>query len=291
MDDVPFERLDDLWDYGDPAESERRFTALLVGARHDESGRYVAETLTQIARAQGLQRRFEDADRTLDDADAALGSDDQRGRVRILLERGRIANTAGRPGRGADSFLAAWELARSAGEDALAVDAAHMLGIVEPPDSARAWNARAMELARSSSDAAARRWIASLANNMGWARHDAGDYVEALELFRVAVAERERQDDPARTRIARWSVARCLRSLGRADDALAEQRSLAAELAVVGEIDGYVTEEIAECLLTLGRNAEARPWFARAYAELSADGELRTREPDRLERLRVQGKT
>ena len=291
MDDVPFERLDDLWDYGDPDGSERRFTALLVRARHDECRRYVAETLTQIARAQGLQRRFAEADRTLDDADAAVGSDDRRGRVRILLERGRIANTAGRPGRGTDWFLNAWELARASGEDALAIDAAHMLGIVDPPHSAGEWNERAMELARSSSDPDAQRWIASLANNMAWARHDARDYEEALELFQIALAERERQDDPVRTRIARWSVARCLRSLGRADEALAEQRVLAAELEAVGEIDGYVTEEIAECLLTLGRKDEARPAFARAYAELSADDELLTRQPERLERLRMLGET
>ena len=56
-------------------------------------------------------------------------------------------------------------------------------------------------------------------------------------------------------------------------------------------LDGYVTEEIAECLLTLGRNDEARPVFARAYAELSADDELQSREPERLERLRVLGET
>ena len=253
MDDVPLERLDDLWDFGDPAESERRFTALLVRARRDESGRHVAETLTQIARAQGLQRRFEDADRTLDDAQAALGADDDRTRVRILLERGRVANTAGREGRGSEEFLAAWELARASGEDGLAVDAAHMLGIVEPPESAWEWNERAIELARSSTDPAARRWVASVANNMAWAKHDAGAYEEALDLFELALAERERQDDPGRTRVARWSVARCLRSLGRTEEALAEQQSLAAELEALSESDEYVIEEIAECLRALGR--------------------------------------
>ena len=253
MDDVPLERLDDLWDFGDPAASERRFTALLVRAHQETGGRYVAETLSQLARAQGLQRRFEDADRTLDDADAALGADDDRTRVRILLERGRVANTAGREGRGSEEFLAAWELARASGEDALAVDAAHMLGIVEPPARAWEWNERAMELARSSPDPAARRWVASVANNMAWAKHDAGAYEEALELFSLALVERERQDDPGRTRIARWSVARCLRSLGRTEDALAEQQSLAAELEALGETDEYVTEEIAECLRALGR--------------------------------------
>jgi tetratricopeptide (TPR) repeat protein len=282
--------LDALWDFGDPAGSEQRFATAVERARHGDE-RILAEALTQVARAQGLQRRFEDAGRTLDDAERALRPGDDRSRIRVLLERGRIANTAGRPGRGADSFLNAWELARASGEDSLAVDAAHMLGIVEPPDSAREWNERAMELARSSSDPDARRWVASLANNLAWARHDAGDYAEALELFRIALAERERQDDPVRTRIARWAVARCLRSLGRADEALAEQRSLAAELEAVAEIDGYVTEEIGECLLVLGRTNEARPVFARAYAELSSDDELRSREPERLERLRMLGET
>jgi tetratricopeptide (TPR) repeat protein len=242
--------LDDLWDFGDPGGSERRFAERLAQDDADD----VAETLTQLARAQGLQERFEEADRTLDEAEAALGADDRRARVRLLLERGRVANTAGRDGRGADAFLAAWELARASGEDALAIDAAHMLGIVEPPDEGWAWNERAMELARSSPDPAARRWVASLANNMGWARHEAGAYDEALELFTLALAERELQGDDVRTRIARWCVARCLRSLGRTEEALAAQRALAAELEAIGETDEYVDEEIAECLRALARD-------------------------------------
>ena len=44
-----------------------------------------------------------------------------------------------------------------------------------------------------------------------------------------------------------------MRSLGRTEEALAEQRSLAAELEALGETDEYVTEEIAECLRALGR--------------------------------------
>ena len=244
--------LDALWDFGDPAGSERRFKERLARMRQVEGGD-VAETLTQLARAQGLQHRFEDADRTLDETEGVVRDDARRARVRILLERGRVANTAGREGRGVDTFLAAWELARTAGEDALAVDAAHMLGIVEEPELAREWNERAMELARSSPDPAARRWVASLANNMAWARHEVGAFDEALELFELALAERERQDDPTRTRIARWCVARCLRSLGRTEEALTEQQALAIELQALGETDEYVTEEIAECLRALGR--------------------------------------
>ena len=178
------DELDSLWDFDDPDGSEQRFRALLPGAGQVQGGALLTELLTQIARAEGLEGRFRDADRTLDDAEAALLPSD---------ERGRVANTARREGRGSSLFLAAWDRARAAGEDALAVDAAHMLGIVEPSEEAWAWNERAMELARRSPEPAARRWVASFANNMGWARHDACAYDEALELFQLALAERRRE--------------------------------------------------------------------------------------------------
>lgn len=156
---IPLAELDLLSDFDDPGAGERRLAALLPRARNELDGAFLTEVLTQLARARGLLRRFDEADATLDDAEAALRPDDVRGRVRIHLERGRVANTAGREGRGRRSFLAAWELACAAGEDALAVDAAHMLGIVEPPDIAWEWNERAMELAHSSHDPGARRWV------------------------------------------------------------------------------------------------------------------------------------
>jgi tetratricopeptide (TPR) repeat protein len=280
--------LDALWDFGDPAASEERFRAFVERARADDEP-ILAEALTQLARAQGLQRRFDHADSTLDEAEAALRPDDVRGRIRLDLERGRVANTAGRPGRGAEPFRRAWELARAASEDGLAVDAAHMLGIVEPRDDAWAWNERAMELARTSADPVARRWVGSLANNMGWALHDAGEVDAAIALFersRDAFLEDGRDD---RARIARWSIARCLRSRGDLQPALAVQEELLAELDALGETDGYVFEEIAECLLALGRDDEARPYFARAWEELRVDPNLSVDEPERLERLRALG--
>jgi hypothetical protein len=56
-----------------------------------------------------------------------------------------------------------------------------------------------------------------------------------------------------------------------------------------GESDGYVFEELGECLLLLGRPGEARLFFARAYAELSRDSWLAESEPARLERLKELG--
>jgi tetratricopeptide (TPR) repeat protein len=265
---VALAELDLLWDFDDPAGSERRFSRLALRARADDGAAFLAEVLTQLARAQGLQRRFDDADATLADAEAALGTADARGRVRLLLERGRVANTAGRDGRGRTEFLTAWELARAADEDGLAIDAAHMLGIVESPEVAWEWNVRAMELARTSPDPAARRWVGSLASNMGWSRREAGDVDGAIALFaqsRDAFLADGRVD---RARVARWSIARCLRSRGDVEEALDAQQALLAELDALGEADGYVLEEIAECLVALGRDEEAQPYFARARRAL-----------------------
>ena len=48
-------------------------------------------------------------------------------------------------------------------------------------------------------------------------------------------------------------------------------------------------EEIGECLLTLKREDEARPYFAKAYEVLSQDELLVEQEPDRIARLKELG--
>lgn len=80
--------LDALWDFGDPGGSEERFRAFVEHARAGDEP-ILAETPTRLARAQGLQRQFEVADRTPDEAEAALRPDDNPGRIRLHLERGR----------------------------------------------------------------------------------------------------------------------------------------------------------------------------------------------------------
>ena len=67
------------------------------------------------------------------------------------------------------------------------------------------------------------------------------------------------------------------------------QRSLLEEHKAAETKDGYVYEELAECLLILGQADEARPYFNLAYHELSKDTWLKDKEKDRLERLRRLG--
>jgi len=281
------EAIDALWDYGDPAESEARFQGLLRELRAG-SAEYV-EVLTQAARAQGLQRQFEAAHKSLDEAEEMLVAGMGRARARYLLERGRVFRSSGNVEQARPLFEAALNAAQPAGEDNYAVDAAHMLGIVEQGEAGVAWHVRAMEMAEQAKDPRARGWLGSLYNNLGWTFHDQGDYAQALELFEKAQAFREAKGQRPETLIARWCVARCLRSLGRVEEALGRQRALLAEHERDGGQDGYVFEELGECLLALGRGEEARPYFAQAHTLLSQDEWLMDNEAARVARLKGLG--
>jgi tetratricopeptide (TPR) repeat protein len=281
--------FDALWDYDHPDSTERAFRALLPDAERAGDPDYLAQLLTQIARTEGLQMKFEEAHATLDRAEALLTDATKVARVRLLLERGRVLNSSRRREESKPLFEAAWDSARACGADGFAVDAAHMLGIVASPDSSVMWNRTAIEYAEGSADPAARRWLGSLCNNLGWTYHDRGEFETALGLFRRALAAREAEGKKGAIRVARWCVARAERSLGRFEDALAAQRALLAETEAEHAPDGYVQEEIAECLTALGKEDEARPHFAAAYELLSQDAWLRRDEPDRLERLRRLG--
>ncbi|HVU12168.1 MAG TPA: tetratricopeptide repeat protein [Phototrophicaceae bacterium] len=176
--------FDALWDYDHADQTEHAFRDLLPQLEGD----LAAQLLTQIARAQGLQGQFEQGHATLDQAEQQITSATQTARVRLLLERGRLFNSAGQPDQARPLFERAWELGQQIGEIGYAVDAGHMLGILEAP--ALDWSLKTAALAESSSDPRARRWLGSLYNNIGWTYHDRGDDALALATFERALALR-----------------------------------------------------------------------------------------------------
>ena len=204
--------IDSFWEYGDPALSEARFRAALAGAQGDER----LELQTQIARTLGLRGRFVEAEALLAEVGRELVGAGPRPHIRYLLERGRVYNSSGNKDTARPLFIRAWELAQAAGQVGLAVDAAHMVAITYTGlPEAITWNLRGLELARPSQDAKARALIPAMLNNTAWDLHEMGEYKQALALFAEAQMEWEKRGQPAQIQIARWSVARCLRSLGR----------------------------------------------------------------------------
>ena len=229
--------LQDLWDFDDPAGSEQRLRA----AADIAEGTDRLVLLTQVARALGLQERYDEGHALLDE----LAVSDDELAARISLERGRLLRSAGDPEAARPHLVAAEQAAAAAGLDVLRVDAVHMLALVAAPEDRVAVNERGLDLAMHSKDPAARDWDASLLNNIGMVHADAGDFGTALAVFEQALAARERIGDPDRIRVARWMVAWALRNLGRTTDALAMQRALKAELEAAGTADPHVDEELA----------------------------------------------
>ena len=272
--------FDALWDFNDPASTEQKFLELWLSFSNQPNEQ--AELLTQIARTRGLQRRFEEAHATLNEALKLLelGS---RAQVRYFLERGRVYRSSNEIELAKPCFEQAFQLGSNLGEDTLTVDAAHMLALVESGEMALEWSVRALELARTSHDEKARAWKASLLNNIGWNLLTLGRFEEALEHFQETVNVHE--GNPTKQRIARWSVARVLRSSNKPQQALELQYELLRLLETQEEADGYVHEEIAENLLMLDMPTEAATHFERAFELLSSDSGLQKSEPARLVRL------
>lgn len=270
------EAIDALWEYDDPEQSETRFREAIALGAGDEAR-------TQVARALGLRRKFDWANAELDQIDLNRASDLLR--ARVALERGRVLNSSGQPELARPFFEEALKLAEAAGESFYAVDAAHMLGIVCPGDEGLEWNLRAIQMVEDASDKRAKRWLGSLLNNTGWSLHAQGRLDEALALFEKALAFRSLQGDAKTIQIARWCVARCVRSLGRIEESLAMQR----DLLRLDPRGGYVHEEMGECLYALGKTKEAAVHFRKAHEILSLDPWLTANEPARLTRLKELG--
>ena len=228
-----------LWDFDDPAGSEQRLREAARAAAGDDR----AAWQTQVARALGLQEHYDAGHALLDE----VAADGHGGEVpaRVALERGRLRRSAGHPDAARPDFEEAARRAGEAGFEELQVDALHMVALVVPEEESFEAGQHALDVARAATDPRARDWDASLLNNMGMARADAGDHVGALICFEEALEARERIGDVAPTRVARWMVAWSLRHLGRTDEALAMQRELKAELTADGEHDPYVDEEIS----------------------------------------------
>ena len=279
--------FDTLWNYSKPAETEQTFRRLLPTAQQSDDTNYHAELLTQIARTQGLQQQFDNAHATLDQVKSMLTDNMHRANVRYFLERGRAFNSSQQQDKARPLFIQAWELAKQHKQDRLAVDAAHMVAIVEGGESALEWNLKALDYAENSDQAPAKKWLGSLYNNIGWTYHDMQDYDSALNIFKKAERWQAEFGTVTTQRIATWCVARTLRALGQIEDALDIHLKQLQLYEDDGEKPGFTYEEIAECLYALDRNDEAKPFFAKAYAQLSQDQWLIRDEPERLQRLQT----
>ena len=277
--------IDSLWNYNKPAETEIKFRELLADGNNEND--FVLELKTQIGRTFSLRQMFDEAHTVLDEVETELAASSDKVKVRYLLERGRTLNSSGKPEESKKFFVDAYEIAKASGLDDLAIDALHMIAIVVNPEESLEWNMKAIELAQNSQDEKAVKWLGSLYNNTAWSFHDLGRFNEALELFEKNVDWHTKNKSGVGLCIAKWCVGRTLRSLEKTNEALEMQMNLLDEIKSKGfDEDGYVYEEVGECLYSLNRIEDSKKYFLKAFELLSQDSWLVKNESARLSRLK-----
>ncbi|NYD65715.1 tetratricopeptide repeat protein [Agromyces atrinae] len=226
--------LDALWDFSDATASENRFTGALAVVSDDAAR---AILVTQLARAVGAQ------DERSDEAFALLDSLDSSGSpsiaARVLLERGRLTAYTGQVDEAVPLLTNAVREAAAAGETFLVLDALHLLAVVDEGHEEE-WAGEGFALLDGLTDTRLLRWGVAVNNNLAWTFMNREQPAEALTYFEAARDVAERHGTTEQKRVARWAIARCLRELGRTDEALAIQN----DLARLDPADPYVIEEL-----------------------------------------------
>jgi tetratricopeptide (TPR) repeat protein len=279
--------FDKLWDYNNPAESEKRFRDFLEEHGAEIPLSYNLQLNTQIARTYSLRRMFDEAHKLLDEVEQQLPQSADLANARYYLERGRTYNSFGSKDKAREMFVMAKNTAEALGADFYTIDALHMLAIVAEPDEAIVINEEAMKVAELSAEPRAKNWLGALYNNTGWSYFDKGEYEKALDIFERALKFREEKQSVREIRIAKWCVARAMRALGRNEEALSIQLQLEQEHAADnGTGDGYVFEELGELYLLKGDTNNVQKYFSKAWELLGKDDWMLQNEAARMQRIK-----
>jgi tetratricopeptide (TPR) repeat protein len=286
-----------LWNATDPQVSEAAYRALLPEAEalapHDRCS--LIDVHTAIARCEMLQNKFAPARASLAEAERLLNEQDAAyrvsSRIRWCIETGRLQVLEKTPSQARARFAEAWSLALNSGEDALAVEIALLIAPVEPQKQQPEWIARGIRLAEESPQPGAKRWLGNLYSASGWKLFEVRQFEAALGAFQKALSHLKSHGTEREVFVAKWSIGKLLRTMGRAEEALAIQNALLADLGVGKQKDGRLFEELAECLHSLKRVPEAQVYFDLAYHELFQDEWVKNNQPAVLKRLKDLGKS
>lgn len=258
-----------LWDFSNPELSEERFRSALDTAVGDD----VLILQTQIARTYLLRKDFKRARELLRSLESRVQAAQAEAQVRYWLELGRTYASHQHPAESQTieskqiaraAYSRALAIAKEARLDGLAVDAIHMFVFVDTDPADQLGRGReALALVESSDQPDAKRWEASVHNNIGEALYELGRYDEAETHFKRALSLRMKADNPKATRDAYWQIARVLRAQKHVDEALEIQLRLERESSAAGNPQDYVFEE-----LELLYRAKGCTECAQRYADL-----------------------
>ena len=162
--------FDYIWQsFEDPADIEAALQSSYSEHHGTLSSSFLAQLLTQIARAQGMQDKLHDAQAAL--YKAKWKSDEKVAVVRLDLETARLRRLQDRTEEAMTLLKKVYETAAEAPLDYFKADAAHILYLFEPdggPEEGKTWSDAVLEIARNSGNIKTRRWAAVVLTDQGW---------------------------------------------------------------------------------------------------------------------------
>ncbi len=198
--------------------TRRRPKALPGSAAPDGSrwrSRYDIAILTQIARAQGLQRRFADAQATLDQVRMRPDSNDTgSARSAISSNKAESITHRGVMRKRCGWFQDAFTAANAQQQDFYGIDALHMLAIADVPERQCIGIYKQWHSLNNPPIPARRTGKDRCTTTLGGSYFEEGEYSQALTSFEPPYNGASSRAKSVRYLIARWCVARTLRALG-----------------------------------------------------------------------------
>jgi len=211
--------ITELVDASNPVSMESQLLEILPAARKAERPDYLVELLSQLARARVQQKRLDPAKANLDEAEALLAANEEaemlRPRAIWLLETGRYLRYMLLLERGKAKLLMprmtatleeAYDAARAAGDDYVAVDAAHLLGKIGTSENELDWYLKAIRLARDSQQPRVDSWFGVLYETATRKAYRLGRYEQALELSQAGFAWSVSHDDVGRAELFAMNI-------------------------------------------------------------------------------------
>ena len=217
----------------DPVKAQVKLERLLKKSLDAKKWDLYGQIASQVALVQAMQQKFDDAYATLDRADALLSNNYVLAEIRIHFERARVMYQEDLFLHGKvirfdeiyEKFHKSYTLSLSGNHDYEVINAAHMIAIIVPNQAQKIfWNNVALNLTLQTKDPKAGGWLGPLYNNLGQNFFDAGQYEKSLEIYQKALEFFKQDKDVSRLRVAQWTIGRCLRMLGRIDEALVIQQ-------------------------------------------------------------------
>lgn len=214
------------------------------------------EALAQVARCLSLLGKLEEGREWLRKAAARAKETEPAGWSRYLGVRGIFERESGDRTKARATFEEMHAYCEGHGLWRRAVDAAHHVAIVAPPEEQAAWGLKGIAAAEKLGDEG---WLAVLWNNLGATYEDLKQYAKMLEAYLKARDYHRKTGTPRQKMIAEWAVGHAYRLTGKLDDAraLLERTLVEAERQHASEPSKASVEWVGWCKKDLGETLAA----------------------------------